>query len=125
LFEYGDFTLASGRTSHFKIECDHLSDSDWWALAQIIIRKGVEFRDVVGVPRGGLKLAHYLRRFALLGDHTLPLLIVDDVFTTGKSMEREKEKYSLEFPNIVGIVVFARGECPGWIKPIFRTDWLS
>ncbi len=136
MFEAGDFTLASGAKSGFKIECDSLTDSDWAGLAQLIITKGFKqtpygrqnlgynFRDVVGVPRGGLKLAEHLKPYAT-GDMHSPLLIVDDVLTTGGSMEKLKTSIDkTKFPYIIGLVVFARGSCPNWVTPIFTTDWL-
>ena len=46
------------------------------------------------------------------------LLIVDDVLTTGTSMEKMKKKYPDDI--IVGIVLFARAECPKWVQPLFR-----
>ena len=42
------------------------------------------------------------------------MLIVDDVFTTGASME------ALHTPGDIGAVVFARGLCPSWITPLFQ-----
>ena len=67
----------------FKIECDALSDDDLKTLAALIARKQT-FSRVLGVPRGGLRLAHALERYCSPeGD----VLIVDDVLTTGKSME--------------------------------------
>ena len=81
LFQLGDFKLASGEKSNFKIECDVLSDDDWEALAAMAAELLPTFLDVVGVPRGGLKFAAALRHYAKAGDH--PVLIADDVWTSG------------------------------------------
>ena len=53
----GDFTLNSGAKSKWKIECDAFTDADWQGLAQLIAESTAPFHEVVGVPRGGLKLA--------------------------------------------------------------------
>ena len=42
------------------------------------------FRSVEGIPRGGIPLANALRKYAT-GDPTHQPMLVDDVFTTGKS----------------------------------------
>lgn len=111
LFQTGNFRLHSGEESAFKIECDALTDHDWAALAQIIVTRIPPFGQVEGVPSGGLQLAAELEPYATEG----PLLIVDDVLTTGISME----KYRGPRPAI-GVVIFARGDCAEWITPLFR-----
>jgi hypothetical protein len=36
-------------------------------------------------------------------------------------MIRYRDKYNeMGYENIVGVVIFARGECPDWIEPIFK-----
>ena len=47
------------------------------------------------------------------------MLIVDDVLTTGASMEHERARCS---GRTIGVVLFARGPCPEWIHPVFRMD---
>lgn len=49
-------------------------------------------------------------------------LIVDDVLTTGGSMEIARHNYLVANPgsDVLGAVVFARGPCPDWITPLFR-----
>jgi hypothetical protein len=50
-----------------------------------------------------------------------PHLIVDDVLTTGASMEAARAKlWPGSLP--LGVVIFARGPCPDWVWPIFRLD---
>ena len=115
LFQLGAFALHSGDDSKWKIECDALTDDDWVTLAYLI-QDRCSFRKVVGVPTGGLALARALEQYAQPST-SLPILIVDDVLTTGKSMEECKA----QFPNevVIGHVAFARDECPVWIDPLF------
>ena len=112
LFNYGSFKLHSGQTSHWKIDCDALSDRDWETLA-FMIQSKIKFGSVIGIPSGGLKLATALEKYKT---SDFPALIVDDVLTTGGSMKALKLKY----PNSIGVVVFARDKCPEWITPIFQ-----
>jgi len=115
LFSQGNFTLHSGSKLWFKIECASLSDDDWHTLARLIANK-LAFRDVIGIPTGGLKLAETLKFYRNQLDQDLPILIVDDVLTTGASMEKQRDQIG-EY--CVGVVVFARGKCPWWVLPIF------
>jgi orotate phosphoribosyltransferase len=118
LFQYKKFTLHSGGTSCFKIECDALTDEDYKTFARIISQK-VKFKEVHGVPRGGVPFENALREYATNDNNNL--LIVDDVFTTGGSMEEAKKQFlDKGFDEILGIVVFARKKCPGWINSIFE-----
>ena len=55
-------------------------------------------------------------------DKDLPILICDDVLSTGNSMDaRRKEvvEKNEKGTTIIGVVVFARGKCPDWITPLF------
>jgi orotate phosphoribosyltransferase len=115
LFQSGRFKLHSGRISKFKIECDALADTDWETIADIVGRK-LLFSDVIGIPTGGTKLAEGLEKYAK-PDSDLPILIVDDVFTSGKSMEKVKTELG---SNVIGIVLFARTIPSKWITPIFQ-----
>lgn len=121
LFNFGKFTLASGKISNFKIDCDALTDSEWRAIAELVAPKLPPFDVVVGVPRGGLKFADALYQHRTVGAHAI--LYADDVWTTGKSMRRivnEKEPCT-------GIVLFARGPLPEWVQTVFSVNekWLS
>lgn len=102
LFQLGEFTLHGGDKSFFKIDCDALSDADWECLAYMIAVKSAPFRDVVGIPRGGTKLAHAMAKYATPDNDGLPVLVVDDVWTTGGSMKNALG------PDNIGWVVFAR-----------------
>lgn len=110
LFQTGNFRLHSGEEASFKIECDALSDLDWAALAKIIVTRIPPFGEVEGVPSGGLQLAAELEVYATEG----PVLIVDDVLTTGASMEEQRAGR-----DAIGAVVFARNGCPDWVTPLF------
>ena len=116
LFQTGVFRLNSGYTSPLKIECDALAACDWATLAHLVHSR-FDFRDVVGIPTGGLMFQEALKQYAAGGDE-YPLLLVDDVLTTGGSMERMREK--LIAPDIIGVVVFARTPPADWIHPIFQ-----
>lgn len=119
LFQFGDFTLNSGAKSSWKLECDALTDADWLALAEMVSQLVPSFRTVEGVPRGGLKLANalkpYCRDFGRSGCH----LIVDDVLTTGGSMNRLRGTHEMS-EQVYGAVVFARGPLPTWIQAVFQ-----
>lgn len=119
LFQSGDFTLASGQKSRWKIECDSLSKEDWDGLAAIAVEILPPFGKVVGVPRGGLPFAEALQRYE--NPTVMTLLIAEDVVTTGGSIERFLSKYPhpKAWINIIGVAAFARGKCPAWVKPIF------
>lgn len=114
------FVLHSGEESKYKIECDALTYDDWVTLAHMIYRRIPNYTRVVGVPQGGLKLADLLRKPAPIYTKEPTLLIVDDVLTTGGSMQELYNKYQSKYDRIVGAVVFARGVCPDWITPLFQ-----
>ena len=115
LFQLGDFVLHSGVSSNFKIDCDALSDEDWECLAALVA-KNVSFSRVVGIPEGGLRFAAALATHAC--DAAQRLLIVDDVLTTGASMEAMR--LACGSPrDVTGVVVFSRGQCPSWVRAIF------
>lgn len=111
LFKPGSFTLHSGAVAKWKIECDALTVEDWAALGIMLMERIPAFGSVEGVPRGGVVLATLLRIFATDG----PLLIVDDVLTTGKSMDDHRAGR-----DAIGAVIFARGPCPSWVTPLFQ-----
>lgn len=118
LFQLGNFTLASGVASPWKIDCDALTDEDIRTLAEMIRQMVGLFSSVEGVPRGGLRLAEALNPFCDIG-YGSRHLIVDDVLTSGGSMERALQDCLSHAPK-VGAVIFARGECPSWIYPLFQ-----
>lgn len=111
LFERGDFTAASGQTLAWKINADALTHEDWDCLAFVASRRLPAFGLVEGVPRGGIIFADALRQYITNG----PLLIAEDVVTTGGSMERFRAGRAA-----LGIAAFCRGACPSWVTPIFH-----
>ncbi len=122
LFQRGDFVLASGARSDWKLECDALAPEDWAGLAAMAVKILPPFGFVEGVPRGGIPFAVALRRYAVEGCRTL--IIAEDVLTTGGSMERFRIDLLVgtlvASVNPIGVVVFARGRCPDWVIPIFQ-----
>lgn len=116
LFQMGRVALASGHESDFKIECDALTDDDIECLAYLISKRA-GFRQVHGVPTGGLRLQNALKKY-IDSDPLLPVLIVDDVYTTGKSMARYAGNFYPE--PYIGFVIFARGELPEHVQALFK-----
>ena len=123
LFQLGDFTLASGARSRWKIECDAITPAGWAALAAMAAERLPPFGPVYGVPRGGLPFAEALRKYATPGCQAA--LVAEDVVTTGGSIERYVEAMSNDpqtsfSPHYTGVCVFARGKCPAWVTPLFQ-----
>lgn len=116
LFQYFErpIVLNSGKSSHFKIEADDLTPEDWDTFARIVASK-YQFRESFGIPSGGTRFQEALMPYA----STVGIrLIVDDVLTTGGSMERTKSK--LGWDDAIGVVIFTRRLfLPHWIHPIF------
>lgn len=132
LIQPGWFTSHSGMTLPFKVDCDALSDGDIKGLAKIIAGK-FTFGRVFGVPRGGVRLAQALEGYCESEVfRQYPMLIVDDVMTTGRSMEEAKRicEDGHKRP-VVGVVIFARCpkdgmavSVPDWVHPIFTVSEL-
>lgn len=122
LFNVGWFRLHSSKWSDFKIDCDALSPQDLHAAAAWMSRNVLlPFGKVKGIPRGGVALAHEFESF--IDKDAERILIVDDVSTTGASMEMAKIGLAIHNREIViGAVLFWRGEQapPAWISPLFR-----
>jgi hypothetical protein len=68
---------------------------------------------VVGIPRGGWPIANALQKYC--SGWAGGRLLVDDVWTTGATMENEKKDHT-----DIGVVLFARGPCPEWVHPVFQ-----
>lgn len=132
LIQVKDVILSSGNESKFKLECDKFIEENLEGLVFLIRSMVGPFHSIEGVPRGGLRLLQALLPFRdLAADITGKHLIIDDVLTTGGSMERiyQARKKCWPWgpegtpaPEIVGVVVFARGQTPPWIKALFTLD---
>lgn len=117
VFVPGSFQSHSGSALSFKIECDALCDDEIGVFADLILRmRPGPFSSIIGVPRGGHRLARAILGYATI-DKLAPVLIVDDVLTTGASMEKERVK--VDHSIVIGAVMFARGPCPSWVSPVF------
>lgn len=116
------FISHSGVMLPFKIECDALTFADWDVLAELIASRVENFNEVHGIPTGGFLLAERLV------DYCVPqtkkrrrILIVDDVLTTGASMEAYRMRFQRPETKVKGVVVFARSSrhLPNWVEPVF------
>lgn len=105
LFKLGYFISHSGLDLKWKVECDALTDQDIQALAWIIIER-FSFKKVVGIPTGGTRLAKALEPYT--DPNAWCTLVVDDVITTGASMEEERLKHQAS----IGVAIFNRSQDP-------------
>ncbi len=113
IFIREDFISHAGLPLTWKVECDALTDKDYEALAKIVSEK-MTFRDVKGIPRGGIPFENTLKQYCTNSDDD-PLLICDDVYTTGTSMREVYED------GAIGVVIFARNEITDdWVKAIWQ-----
>ena len=106
LFKLGHFTSAAGLDLAWKIECNALDADDWACVAAVMMPALPPFHEVTGVPTGGFPLALACRSYRT--ENAPAILVVDDVWTTGKSMRAHVARFS----QWVGLVAFARGELP-------------
>jgi len=123
LFQMGKFQLHSGQESDFKINCDALTWRDWRTLAHLTNKMLPQaFGSIVQIERGGWYFGNAMSQYIVKGMKNV--LIVDDVFTTGASMEEARNKVLEEgFPfirDVFGAVVFARNPVPSWILALFQ-----
>lgn len=114
IFNYGNYTLPSGGRSRWKLDLSELNDEEWVEIADIAIRCLPLFGSVESVPTGGDKLANILHAHRRK-DHP-NILIVEDVITTGQSMELIRDGRD----DAVGLAVFSRmNPPPPWVTPLF------
>lgn len=124
LFQKGLYKLNSGKESEFKIECDALSNEDIETISWMIKKIVGDFSFVEGVPRGGLRLEKTLKKYIVPPPQYPVFLIVDDVLTTGNSIEEFRKKRLEEDPELFkgcrteGVVLFARGYTPFWVDAL-------
>ena len=122
LFVEETFVGHSGGTLHWKIEMDTLTDVEWKCIAKMIMEYETRpFHAPIGIPRGALTLSSYLNEYSTQNPED-PYLIVDDVLTTGGSMNYFVEQYfrNREPNEYFGWVVFARKKPATWIKTLFQ-----
>jgi hypothetical protein len=111
LFYKKPFKSASGQILQWKIECDALTKKDWECLAYMIHERCGEFGSVYGIPTGGEPLAKALEQYA--NPASSIRLLVDDVYTTGGSIEKYRQ------PNDLVWVVFARKRPTHGVNALF------
>lgn len=127
LLRWGKIQLHSGGESWWSLDCDDLSDSELAVCAKMISLKNGPFAQAVepsshhgsAAPR----LASILNQVYATHHIGDGLIAVDDVLTTGASLEELRKELQRQYPNadaVRGYVIFARGDCPDWITPIFR-----
>lgn len=122
--QLANVTLHSGRRSSFKIECDELTADVVAAGCALLAKVLPPFGAVSGVPTGGLRLEEAMQPH--ITDGPGPMLIIDDVWTTGGSMRRH---HSDHFGgrhdggcNCLFAVLFARGAYPVTVTALFTLD---
>lgn len=117
LFQLGKFISHAGNELEWKIECDALTDNDWECLAKMISER-TSFGSVYGIPRGGVKLQSALEKYC--DPNNKIRLVVDDVYTTGKSMR------DVMTGDDLGFVVFARQpiryDSQYYVRALFTMD---
>ena len=119
LFQLINFKSHSGLGLTWKIEMDALSDNEWRVIEKMIIERSPPFRKAIGIPTGGTKLGNLLNKHAT-GKEEDPICIVDDVLTTGRSMECFLTQHNYDSSKVIGWVVFARRVCPSWVTALFQ-----
>ncbi len=123
LFEAGTFTGASGKKLDFKLECDALTEEDIKTIAGVAGPK-LQFKEALGVPRGGVPIANEFTPY--VDSKSKKVLLVDDVWTTGFSMNKYREELGLSEDEVIGFVIFARGAYPDWVHPFFAMPkWIQ
>ena len=118
LFTEGDFISHAGLPLSWKLECDAISPDEWKCIAKMIMDYQTQsFRIAIGIPRGGVVLGHWLNEYAS-GDAKDPVLVADDVYTTGTSFKEYCEKY---YPNeeVYKWCVFARRTPEYGVRALF------
>ena len=123
LFQKIDFTSHAGLDLTWKIEMDALSHREWECISHMIRELSPPFREAIGIPRGGNVLGKLMNRHGT-GKKEDPICIVDDVLTTGGSMV-ECAETEFKGENVIGWVVFARGQMPEWVNALFRMPYID
>ena len=124
LFQQSNFKSHAGLDLTWKIECDAISDAEWECFARMISEiETRQFSKVVGIPRGGVKLQNALSNY-VSGNADDPILIVDDVWTTGTSFREFTEiqtiKDDIEQKDWFGWCIFARTMTDSKVSALFQ-----
>lgn len=128
LFNYGEFKLHAGAISYFLIDCKALTEEDLQVLARVVVDRINPFHRVIGIPEGGLRFAEALRQHqtskkGMRFSGQCDVLIVDDVVTTGTSMEEALRESNETAARVQGVTIFSRTPEPiPWIYSIFRME---
>ena len=123
LFQKVDFKSHSGLDLTWKIEMDALSHGEWECIAQMIMELTPPFKEAIGIPRGGNILGKLMNKHGT-GKREDPICIVDDVLTTGGSMNEFKTKRQWRNPSkYIGWVVFSRSQTPHWVNALFQMPY--
>ena len=118
LFQEIDFISHAGIPMSWKIECDAITDKEWKALAKMIMEYQKQpFRKAEGIPRGGVPLGDALNKYAT-GNLEDPVLIADDVYTTGTSFREYCEEH---YPDqeVIQWCIFARKVTENGVRALF------
>lgn len=118
--QIANITLNSGRRSTFKIECDNITDAELEAMCALLAQIIPPFSRVSGVPTGGVRVEKAMRRHL---SETGPILIVDDLWTTGGSIQRHLT--AIDPREYLVAVLFARGETPPGVVALFKMNRLA
>ena len=119
LFDDEEFISHAGLKLGWKIEMDALYTDDWRCLAKMIMEYETRpFRTAVGIPRGGIRLGQMLDKYST-GNPDDPVLIVDDVYTTGTSF---REFIAEQYPDekVICWTVFARNPVTDNVNALFQ-----
>lgn len=119
LFDDEEFISHAGLKLGWKIEMDALYTDDWRCLAKMIMEYETRpFRTAVGIPRGGIRLGQMLDKYST-GNPDDPVLIVDDVYTTGTSF---REYIAEQYPDekVICWTVFARNPVKDNVNALFQ-----
>jgi hypothetical protein len=118
LFQKIDFISHAGLPLTWKLECDAISDNEWITLAHMIREyEDQNWQYAVGIPTGATKLGEILTRYGT-GSVKDPVLIVDDVYTTGKSFIDFEAKHYAD-KKVIKWAVFARKPTENGVKALF------
>ncbi len=124
LLQLGNVRLAGGGDSCYKLDCDFLTDADIECCAALLQRLCTPYGSVSGVPRGGERLATAMRPGASMG----PLLITEDVVTSGGSVMRHLDKLAsagVDITDAKVAAIFKRGSSAridGIVNALFYVD---